>query len=109
MAASAMLAAMKNRALLILLCLTAPALAQPAKPAKPPSLEARVEALEKENAALRADLDRLEKQLYGARASLSSTSSLALQSAIPPAIQPRTVQQQAAETNAIIQQNNLST
>jgi hypothetical protein len=104
-----MLMAMKTRALLILLCLTAPALAQPAKSTKPPSLEARVEALEKENAALRADLDRLQRQLYGTRAALSSSSSLAAQASLAPTIQPKTVQEQQAETNAIIQQNNLST
>lgn len=94
----------------LVLLLLAPALAQqtPA-PKHPQSLEARMDALEKENAALRADMDRLQRQLYGTRAALSTTSGLAAQASLQPTLQPQTVQQQQAEANAIIQQNNLST
>src|SRR5262249_11570907 len=96
-------------ACLFLLSLS-PAMAQQA-PAKgrSQSLEARVEALEKENASLRADVDRLQKQLGQARNGVAVTAGLAGQLSYPPTIQPQTLQQQQANANAVIQQNNMQT
>jgi hypothetical protein len=92
---------------LLLLCLAAPALAQPAK--RPPSLEARVDALEKENAALRADVTRLEEQLAGTRYGLAASAGAVGSLAYPPTIQPQPLAQQQANADAIIQQNNMAT
>jgi hypothetical protein len=94
-------------ACLFLFCL-APALAQQA-PANRQSLEARVEALEKENASLRADVDRLQKQLGQTRNGVTASAGLAGQLSYPPTIQPRSLQQQQADANAVIQQNNMQT
>lgn len=94
-------------AALFFLCLAAPALAQ--QKSRPQSLEARVEALEKENAALRADVERLQQQMTRTRNGLAVTSGLAGQLSYPPGIQPRSLGQQQADANAIIQQQNLQT
>ncbi|MBV9549324.1 MAG: hypothetical protein JO256_06580 [Alphaproteobacteria bacterium] len=94
--------------------LIAPAFAQ--APAKAPSLAARVEALEKDNATLRADIARLQTLLTQTRRemlaaegiSLNSTTGIMAQTsgALP---QPRSLAAQQAETQAQINQMSTQT
>jgi len=89
--------------------LAAPALAQ--APAK--SLAARVGALEKENAALRGDVDRLEKLLTQTRRDMSAARGNRIGAgyvAPPPPgalIEPQGLSAQQAQTGAAIRQQGV--
>jgi hypothetical protein len=92
-------------ALVLTLCLAAPALAQPVRPT---SMAARVTALEKDNAALREDVDRLQKLLTQTRRDMitmdgSRMSGYAVGALAAPTIQPMSVPAQQAQANAAIQ------
>jgi hypothetical protein len=88
-------------------CFAGPALAQPpAKAAKPPSLASRIAALEKENKALRTDIDRLQQQLnrrdvVARRGGMFTPGSAGL-------IQPTSVSDAQAQSNAIIRQQDVN-
>ena len=90
-------------------CFAGPALAQPAaQAAKPPSLISRIEALEKENKALRADIAQLQQQVtQNARDLVARRGGL---SAPGPAgiIQPMSVSEAQAQSNAIIRQQEVN-
>jgi hypothetical protein len=96
--------------LAILLFLTLPACAQ--APAKP--LAARVAALEKENAALREDVDRLEKLLIQTRRDMLTVQAGRIGGGAyvaPPmpgaVIEPQNIPQQQAQTDAAIRQQGI--
>ena len=98
-------------ALALTLCLGGPALAQPA--AKPASLAARVTALEKDNAALREDVDRLQTLLIQTRRDLIVAEGGRLSGYVPgptgaPVIRPLSVPAQQAQANAAIQQQGVN-
>jgi hypothetical protein len=95
------------------LLLAAPAVAQQA-PARPASVTERLNALEKQNAALRQDVDRLQALLVqtrrdllvaqGAYVSAGSAYTGAVGSTIyQPTIQPQSLASQQAQANAAIQ------
>ncbi len=94
-------------ALAILLCVAAPALAQ--TPSR--SLAARVTTLEKENAALRDDVDRLEKLLTQTRRDMVTVRGgpVGVYVPSPPgaALEPQGLAAQQAQTNAAIQQQGV--
>jgi hypothetical protein len=97
-------------AFVLTLCVVPPALAQPAKPA---SMTARDAALEKDNAALREDVDRLQKLLTQTRRDMvtmdgSRMSSYAVGALAAPTIQPMSVPAQQAQANAAIQQQGIN-
>lgn len=92
--------------------LIVPALAQ--APAKPQSVSARLAALEKENAALRQDVDRLQALLLQTRRDLiaeqtgrvigvGAATGAAAASIYQPTIQPQSLASQQAQANAAIQ------
>lgn len=96
-------------ALAVLLCVAAPALAQTSSR----SLAARVTTLEKENAALRDDVDRLEKLLTQTRRDMATMQGGRIGAAYvappPPGalIEPRSLPAQQAQTNTAIQQQGV--
>jgi hypothetical protein len=102
-----------NRALcavFALACACLPALAQPS--GKPASVEARLTALEKENAALRADVDRLQKMLSQTRTDLATRRGAGVGFLPPPpapGTQPMDLSAQQAQTNAAIQSQSTQT
>jgi hypothetical protein len=96
-------------ALTLMACLAAPALAQ----APSRSLAARVGALEKENAALRADVDRLEKLLTQTRRDMVTVQGGRVGAAYvappPPGalIEPQGLAAQQTQTDAAIRQQGV--
>lgn len=106
-----MAAARMFAALAIVSGLAMPALAQ----TPPRSLAARVTALEKENAALRQDVDRLQTLLTQTRRDMlvaqgNRIGASAAYVAPPPAgalVEPRSIPQQQVQTNAAIQQQGV--
>jgi hypothetical protein len=99
-------------ALAIALCLALPAFAQ--TPSK--SLAARVTTLEKENAALREDVDRLEKLLTQTRRDMLTVQAARIGGGAyvaPPlpgaTVEPLNIPQQQAQTDAAIRQQNTQT
>jgi len=90
-------------------CLAAPVLAQPA--ARPASMAARLSALEKENAALRADVDRLQALVTQTRRDMitieGSRVSGYVSGAVPPPIRPLGLPAQQAQADAAIQQQGV--
>jgi len=96
-------------ALTLMACLAAPALAQ----APSRSLAARVGALEKENAALRADVDRLEKLLTQTRRDMATVQGgrvgAAYVAPTPPGalIEPQGLAAQQTQTDAAIRQQGV--
>jgi len=90
-------------ALLVTACVASPALAQSGKPA---SLEARLTALEKENAELRADVDRLQKQLTQTRTDMTMRRGAGvgfIPTPVSPGSQPLGLAAQQSQTNTAIQ------
>jgi len=90
-------------ALLVTACAASPALAQSKKPA---SLEARLTALEKENAELRADVDRLQKLLTQTRTDMVTRRGGGagfIPTPVSPGSQPLGLAAQQSQTNAAIQ------
>ena len=95
--------------LALLLCVAVPVAAQTAIAAKPASVTARLSALEKENAALREDVDHLQQLLTQTRRDMivmegGVVSSSALARTVSPTMQPMGVPAQQAQSNAAIQQ-----
>jgi hypothetical protein len=96
-------------AVAIALCLALPAFAQ--APSK--SLAARVTALEKENTALREDVDRLEKLLTQTRRDMLTVQAARIGGAYvaPPlpgaTVEPLNIPQQQAQTDAAIRQQGI--
>ena len=107
MTASRLLPAFAVAALLI-----APALAQTAKP---PSLVARIEALEKENQALRDDVNHLQSLLIQTRRDMITMEGGAIRggggyvATAPSLLQPQSLASQQAQTQAQINQMNTQT
>lgn len=103
MTASRLLPAFAISALLIV-----PALGQPA--AKPPSLTARIEALEKENQTLRDDVDRLQALVTQTRRDMITMSGARISGGyvapVPSLVQPQSLASQQAQTQAQISQMN---
>jgi hypothetical protein len=91
-------------------CLAAPALAQTA--AKPASVAARLTALEKENASLRDDVDRLQKLLTQTRRDMINMEgnrvSGYVAGALPPPIRPQGLPALQAQADAAIQQQGVN-
>jgi len=93
--------------------LIAPAFGQ--APAKPPTLAARIDALEKENEQLRADVNRLQTLLVQTRremimaegATLGGTGGYV--ATAPSLLQPQSLASQQAQTQAQINQMNTQT
>ena len=91
----------------VMLCLAAPAFAQ--TEAKPASVAARLSALEKENAALRQDVDRLQALPTQTRHDMivmegNKVGSVTYMPPQPGAlVQPMSIPSQQAQANAAIQ------
>ena len=95
-------------ALAVVVCLAAPAVAQ----TKPASLAARVAALEKQNAELRGDVDRLQALLTQTRRDMVVIEGGRISGYVPgpagaPTIQPLGIPAQQAQTSAAIQQQSV--
>jgi hypothetical protein len=104
-----MIASRLFAAALVTAGLVTPALAQSAR--KPASMEARLTALEKENAELRADVDRLQKLLTQTRYDMVTTRGGVgfVPPPISPGSQPMGLAAQQAQTNAAIQAQGTQT
>jgi hypothetical protein len=96
------------------ICLAVPAMAQPAATAtKPVSLAARVAALEKDNSALRGDIERLQTLLTQTRRDMLTMQGGRISGYVPgpagaPTIAPLSVPAQQAQANAAIQNQGVS-
>ena len=91
----------------LVFCFAVPAVAQPVT--KSASVAARLSALEKDNAALREDIDRLQKLLVQTRHDMivmegGAVSSGYVARTVAPTIQPMGVPAQQSQANAAIQQ-----
>lgn len=95
-------------ALVLVSSVAAPAMGQ----TKPATLAARVSALEKENAELRSDVDRLQALLTQTRRDIVVAESGRISGYVAgpagaPTIQPQSLAAQQAQTNAAIQQQTI--
>jgi len=101
-------------ALCLAVLVVVPALAQAPKPSdKPPSLTARIEALEKDNQALRDDVNRLQALLTQTRRDMITMSGARIGGgfvALPaPSLPPQSLAEQSAQAQAQINQMNTQT
>jgi hypothetical protein len=95
----------------LLVGLSVPAAAQPAE--KSASLAARVAALEKDNAALRGDVEKLQTLLTQTRRDMLTMQGSRISGYVPgpagaPTMAPLSVPAQQAQANAAIQQQGVS-